>query len=236
MRPAIGVVVFASQLLLLCSCGPRALDATAALAAIEQNPASTDLGTKGLQIEGIAQADGSAEAIARVKVDETSQNWRFRRYDTGWQWEMVETRSGGWIDAEAAARNIVESRRLARAMDWASRNRSDYEQTFRSMDDFSQNLPRRTEVPLNVETWDQGRSIMAALVRHGGLSPVEKEERLKSLEGPMFDAWGSEILMSFNDESRSATFLSVGADKLKGTNDDVICVVSGAKAWDDSYE
>ena len=58
------------------------------------------------------------------------------------------------------------------------------------------------------------------------------ERSAAKISGPQNDAWGRELLVHLDDQTRTATFVSVGPDGNKGNNDDVICVASGVREWD----
>jgi len=63
--------------------------------------------TDEISIDGISQGAPN-EAIVRATLLGRTTNLKFRRFDSEWTWEFVETKVGGWIPPEAA---VMESRR-----------------------------------------------------------------------------------------------------------------------------
>jgi hypothetical protein len=69
-------------------------------------------------VEAVSHESGQTEAIARAKLIAPTLNLKFRRYDTGWTWEFVETRAGGWIAPDVAIGQVRKEIRQANiAMD-----------------------------------------------------------------------------------------------------------------------
>jgi hypothetical protein len=222
-------------IVLVCSvvaCSKQ-LSATEAERVITAYPKVSDVG--GAKVEAISQADGSNEAIVRVDLGDTKLNAKLRRYDKGWQWEFVETTGGTWLSPDRAIAEIYEQQRMKRATAWANERASKYEATILAMDRYSENMPRRTDWDFTVAEWDRLRKHSAQIYRTISPSP-ERTKIAESLERPATDAWGKEVLLHFDDQTRTAAFVSTGPDAEKSTPDDVICLVVGGKHWDDFYD
>jgi hypothetical protein len=198
-------------------------------------PKAAEAGT--IIVDGVSQGDGATEAIARVAIGDSHFNAKFRRYDKGWQWESVETNGGMWLAAERAVADVSEQQRVKRAAAWAAERAPQYETTIAAMDLYGDtgNMPRRTDWNFTIVEWQRLRAMAAHAYRTFSPTP----ERLKIAEAhsnPAKDAWGHEVLLNFDNSKRQATFLSVGPDGVKGTDDDVISLVVGRKNWDDDYD
>ena len=110
-----------------------------------------------------------------------------------------------------------------------------YSKTVASMDGYSNNMPRRTDWSFDVASWsilrrglvDVRRKQLATTTDPARRASIEERDR--QTQEPAFDGWGSEILRHFDSAERKATFVSIGPDKQKGTDDDVICFVSGRR-------
>jgi hypothetical protein len=215
------------------ACGSNKLSTAEAERVIAQYPKIADVGAS--RVEAVSQAEGSNEAIVRVALSDARFNAKLRRYDSGWQWEFVETTAGGSMPPDRAIADLYEGQRLKRAAAWAKEHASQYESTISAVDRYSENMPRRTDWAFTVIEWNLLRKGSAEAYRTFSPS-VERAKIADSLETPASDAWGSEILLNFDGNARRATFVSNGADGTKGTADDVICLVIGAKAFDDFYD
>lgn len=187
---------------------------------------------------------GENEAIAKTTVNGAEMTLKFRRYDNGWRWESAETKVGAWLAAAETVKQIREDDRRLAAKKWAEANKAQYEKTVRILDEFSRLLPRRTDESLEISTWIDRKKKFAKIVadlraeqaRSGKILEPSKSLLPEDPAAPVFDAWGSELLLHFDSSARIATFLSVGLDKKKGTADDVIVQAVGERAWDDFHD
>ncbi len=217
---------------LLMACNSK-LSSAEAERVISANPKALEIGS--VRVEAVSQADGSNEAIARVALGDTKLNAKLRQYDKGWEWEFVETTAGTWLPPERVIAELSEQQRLKRATAWANERAAQYQQTIAAMDAYSGNLPRPPEAAFNIIEWDKRRKMSASAYRNIAPS-AERTKTAESLESPAVDAWGNEVLLNFDSSTRTATFVSMGPDKQKGTPDDVICVSKGYRNWDDFYD
>ena len=228
--PACVTIVLASFFVTSCS---RDLTRSEADRIVAEHPKAT--GITPVTTEGISKTSDS-EAITKTRIGGQVFNLKFRRYDKQWRWEFVETKGGGWLASDELLDQLQEKERLKRVDAWAATQMEAYIKTIASMDRYSDYMPRRTDWPFDVGGWLKTRKMILDLRRSftpKGQDPAKYEEETKQLEGPAFDAWGNEILLHFNSTERKATFVSLGPDKQKGTDDEVICLVSGQHGWDD---
>jgi hypothetical protein len=58
---------------------------------------------------------GPNQAIVRATLLGQITNLKLRRFDSGWTWEFVETKTGGWMPPETAMREVREPARQKRA-------------------------------------------------------------------------------------------------------------------------
>lgn len=232
---SLGVVVIAATFVTGCS---GDLTRKTADRVVSQNPKAA--GIAPVATEGISKTSDS-EAITKTRLGEDLYNLKFRRYDNDWKWEFVETKGGGWIAADELLDELQEKQRLKRAEAWAVGQLEAYTKTIAEMDEYSDNMPRRTDWSFDVMSWSRLRKSMADLLGSFKSSATpdkraEIDESIKRLQSPAFDAWGNEILLHFNSSDRQATFVSLGPDKQKGSADDIICIVSGRRNWDNSRD
>lgn len=160
----------------------------------------------------------SAEAVVRATIAGNTTNLKFRRFDKGWTWEFVETKSGGWIAPDVAIGQIREEHRTAAAAAWADQNRAAYAATAKTMD-----LIMLLKVPNptaqgDIERWLKLNQLLLNMAKADS-----DQERLAVLtnDNPE-DAWGGGIETRLN--SRAALMVSLGPDKVMGTEDDVLCL------------
>lgn len=207
-----------------------------------------------VRVEAISQEAGRNEAIVRATIGGSTLNFKLRKYDTGWQWEFVETQGGTWIAPNIAIAEVREKNRQPRVAAWARQNSDAYAKTLEVLDDYSDNLPFLPAKPFTVVEWLNERHFEAKILGDmyvgltrevtAGKHPFVVADQKAALAAGMArvaalgddsakDAWGNEILLNFNGDERSAVFLSPGPDKVKNTDDDVICVAKGEKTWDE---
>jgi hypothetical protein len=197
-------------------------------------------------------ASSPTEAIVRATIASETVNLKFRKYDTGWAWEFVETKGGGWIAPDVGVGQIRESNRQRRVVEWVAKNQDAYRKTIEAVDVYSNviDLPHLINAPFTVAEWLRLRKMFGEMalrliddsLHHpkayapDAVTPEGIERRrqaaLARLATSASDAWGSELLLNFDAGERQAVFLSPGPDKQKGTDDDVMCVAKGRKEID----
>jgi hypothetical protein len=187
------------------------------------------------------------EAIVRATIAGQTSNLKFRKFDTGWAWEFMETRNGGWIAPDVGVGQIRETNRQRRIVEWVTKNQDAYQRTIEGLDGYSDGLPNRIDTPFTVTEWRRMRMFLGEIElrsiedsqRHpegyepDAITPLAIERRRRRAQARMAptasDAWGSEFLINFDFSEHQAVFLSVGPDKQKATDDDVMCVAKGRK-------
>lgn len=92
------------------------------------NTHSTIRTTDDVTIDALSQS-GPNEAIVRATLLGRTTNLKLRRFDSGWTWEFVETKVGGWIPPETAMAELREPDRQKRATAWADAHRAEYTRT-----------------------------------------------------------------------------------------------------------
>lgn len=180
-----------------------------------------------ITVEAISQERGKPEAIVRATIAGVSVNLKFRRYDSGWRWEFIETAGGGWIAPDNGMPEIREADRQRRVKAWVAANRDAYRQTKYAISMYSDNLPRPGQT-FDVRTWLKQRKWYAEFLETVTAGKPSEKLRAGIIElrkDAIDDAWGSEIQVYLDASERIAGFLSIGPDKQKGTPDDVMCVV-----------
>jgi hypothetical protein len=199
-----------------------------------------DLDDPGIPIEvnGVAQADGSIKAIADTSVFDFNENLQmaFRRYDSGWKWES--TTAPGRLP-EPSSSSITTFRtlaRLQRSREWGEPLIPSYRLTAEVMHALAGNLSRRQEDDLSDDTWKVRYDLSLSILRSVPPPNPARSERLLPLFDPPTDAWGGRIKWTLANNTRSARISSDGPDRLAGTTDDLICELTGRLAWDSLYE
>lgn len=194
------------------------------------------------------------EAIVRATIAGETTNLKFRKYDTGWTWEFQETKGGGWIAPDQGVGQIREANRQRRIVQWVAKNQDAYRTSIEAVDELcgDVNLPHRLDMPFTVGQWLANRKssgemsirLIADSLHYPkaytpeATTPEGIERRRRRAQGliappAVTDAWGSELLINFDVGDHQAVFLSMGPDKQKGTDDDVVCVAKGRKeTWD----
>jgi hypothetical protein len=189
---------------------------------------------------------GSAEAIVKSTINGSTLTLKFRRYDSGWAWESVETQGGSWIAPEAAIGQIREVDRQKRIEVWARENSEPYAATVRMMNKVTDELPSLDTVSFSVSGWMQTRRNMAQIWRDlaaenrrnpkafpSGADPERLEASAKLLDDVnAADAWGRSLLASFDVADHEALILSAGPDGMKGTTDDLTCLAVGHSVYE----
>jgi hypothetical protein len=188
-----------------------------------------------VKVEAISQESGKTEAIVRASIGDARLNLKLRRYDKGWTWEAVETKAGGWIAPDEAIKQIRDQQRQARALQWAAEHGAKYSDSVKAVLVYVDSLPSGSKIGLQ-EGWFLMREFSVKGAKIGNFSENERQERIKKFSEPAIDAWGNEVLMSFSESDRTATFVSAGLDKKKGTEDDIVCVAVGQQVWSPADE
>ncbi len=116
---------------------------------VSENPKAA--GVAPVSTEGISKTSDS-EAITKTRIGEAVFNLKFRRYDSDWKWEFVETKAGSWIAAEQLLDELQEKRRVTRAEAWAAEHIEGYTKTIDAMSSSALEMPARGE-PFEVESW-----------------------------------------------------------------------------------
>ena len=194
-------------------------------------------------------AQGSTEAIARATIAGHTANLKFRKYDSGWTWEFVETKAGGWISPDVAMSQIREANRQAKIPEWALKNRSAYARTMAMMENVTNDMPTLETIPFSPDGWLFLRTkiadILDSVVREARKNPAafpnltaddldQREQRaaqLRDLQTP--DAWGHPLVRNFALGDHQAIIGSIGPDGAAGTSDDIVCKAVGSKRYED---
>lgn len=182
--------------------------------------------TDKVSIDAISSTS-SAEAIVRATVAGQTTNLKFRRFDTGWTWEFIETKAGGWVAPDVAVGQIREEHRIVAAIEWATRNEADYAATAKTLNliaMYDVQNPKELENPALVAKL---RQMMVDMAKKRAKDEPNSDwpDRLAVLTNDhVKDAWGSEILASFGE--KQAILTSIGPDKQQRTDDDLLCLVN----------
>jgi len=163
----------------------------------------------------------SAEAVVRATIGGQTTNLKFRRFDKGWTWEFVETKSGGWIAPDVAIGQIREEHRAVAAAGWADQNKTAYAATAKTMYLITlYKVPNPTQL-LNLEAWMRFNRLLAEMLKK---KPNDQDRLAVLTNDHSADAWGNEIETKFDSNNNSALVLSLGSDKVRGTDDDLLCL------------
>ena len=158
--------------------------------------------------------------MVRATIRGRTANLKFRRFDKGWTWEFVETKAGGWIATDIAIGQIREEDRSAAASVWADQHKAAYVSTASAINILTIYVPNPTD-GLDVMTWMKQRRRFAEFFKKRPDGPQDRVVVLAN-DHPA-DAWGSELLANFDSNNNAALILSTGPDKIKGTEDDLVC-------------
>lgn len=222
------IVMLALVLITVGACSTHLTDSTA-----EQAIASNSLidqRSDAVRVEAISQASGSTEAIVRAVIAGTRLDLKMRKFDNGWSWEAVETKGGNFVTTDVAMAELRENQRQQRAVRWASEHLLEYADSAKAVNIYVNSLPSSTIMGIR-EGWFKMRELSVRGAKSGNWTEAQRRDRIKMFSEPAMDAWGQEVLMAFDEASQMATFLSVGPDEAKGTEDDVVCVAAGQRVW-----
>jgi len=240
IRLACGVASLLAAAAMMSSCS-HDLTTSKAEAAIRATQGAEQMP---ISVSGISK-DSDSESVALVTVDGNELHFRFRRYDTGWKWESVDGANGklaaadfvaaraARIAAEVAA--AAERERASRAKKWADNNRQPYVDTGYIFDKLRMNLARTPGEDLGIESWAKRHKLLQEMAKDAPGVADHRDLLLKHLPGPT-DAWDRPIEFHFDGEHRTALYLSPGQDGIKNTPDDIVCLFTGSKRWDDFYK
>lgn len=171
-------------------------------------------------------ATSDTESVVRTTINGHTLNLKLRRFDKGWTWEFVETKAGGWIAPDVAIGQIREEDRNAAAVQWANEHRANYASTAPVIEILQIYAPNPTE-PMDAATWLAKRRQFARFFRN---SP--DRYTVLSNDHPL-DAWGTEIVGRFDASRNWALVQSAGPDKAVGTEDDLACLKSWRRVFED---
>jgi len=210
----LSICVFITVSVVACS---RGLTHDEAKTVIERNGLIRP--TDNVSVDAISSANPS-EAVVRATIRGRTANLKFRRFDKGWTWEFVETKAGGWIATDIAIGQIREEDRSAAASVWADQHKAAYVSTASAINILTIYVPNPTD-GLDVMTWMKQRRRFAEFFKKRPDGPQDRVVVLAN-DHPA-DAWGSELLANFDSNNNAALILSTGPDKIKGTEDDLVC-------------
>jgi hypothetical protein len=208
------------------ACG-RGLDRDEAKRIVQDSPLIRP--TDNVAVEAMS-ALNDAETVVRTTIAGKPTNLKFRRFDTGWKWEFVETNSGGWIAPEVAISQIREEQRAVAAAKWAAENAAPYAATAKTMYYVSlYHVPNPSELA-NFEMW---KKLTAGIVDMAKRRP-DMQDRLPVLTADRWsDAWGSDIAARYDGKDGSTVLVSFGPDKIQGNEDDLICLNTFRRDYED---
>jgi hypothetical protein len=219
----IGVIIALASA--ACSRGLSHDEATAVITRNQLIRASDNV-----SVDAVASTNDS-ESIVRASVRGRTMNLKFRRFDSGWTWEFVETKAGGWITPDVAIAQIREEERASAATKWANEHQLDYRSTASTLNILMIYIPN-PEMGRNVQVWMQWRHRFAEVFKNDR-RPEMQERRAVLANDHAADAWGNELLVNFDASSNQVLLLSVGPDKLKNTWDDIACISKARQVFED---
>ena len=212
------------------ACAGTSLSADEATTLVKAHTATRP--TDQVKASAVSQAKGAVEAIAKVDVNGTSYNFKFRRYDKIWRWEFAETVGGQWIAPDVVMGEIHENARLAQAKEWAARHQKPYAQTIETLDGLCGVLPGYAGRLDDAAVVGFRRMLLRRITALEPHSAV-RAQLLPLLQDELpTDAWGHRIELRINSDKRTGFFVSAGLDAKTGTADDLICVAEGRRGVD----
>jgi hypothetical protein len=213
--------------LLIFGCS-RDLSHDEAKRVIEQSPFIRP--ADNVSVDGIS-ATNTAEAVVRATIAGQTTNLKFRRFDKGWAWEFVETKTGGWVAPDVAVGQIREERRTVAALAWAAEHREAYKATAFDMDVMVIYGPTPPQ-GLNAENWITEKHRFIGLFETDTRPGMQQRAKVLK-DDHAGDAWGTEFSMDFNTTKNSVMVTSLGPDKKKGTDDDIVCIGQWRQVFED---
>jgi hypothetical protein len=225
------LLITALALCLASGCA-RGLDHEEAKRVIEQNPLIKPAADN-VKVDAISSTSAT-EAVVRATIAENNLNLKFRRFDKGWTWEFVETKAGGWIAPDVAMGQIREEQRAVAAAAWAAKHKEAYAATARKVwlvSVYHVDNPTVMANPALKKQLDKG---LVAIFSERRGDPDAKERLQVLTSDRVLDAWGSEIGGKFDPKSNGEWLLvSPGADKQLGTADDLLCLNTFTRGYED---
>jgi hypothetical protein len=183
-------------------------------------------------VEAIS-SNNDSESVVKATIAGQTVNLKLRRYDRGWAWEFVETKSGGWVAPDVAIAEIREKLRSVAAQAWAEMQREAYRTTAFDMNVMMIYAPGPPVISdLNEEAWLASKHKFISLFERDTRPGMQ--QRLKVLKDDhAADAWGSEFVMGFNSSKNLVLLTSLGPDKKLSTDDDIICMGQWRQTFED---
>jgi hypothetical protein len=125
---------------------------------------------------------------------------------------------------------------------WALSHAREYERTVKLMHHYVVYMPKPVNAPFDVagqaSTDMYLRTVQRDAAAANSTSTIENQkywatnrDSLARLQEPLVDGWGNEIVLEFDQASRTVSFRSNGPDKITQTPDDVICRAAGHKLY-----
>lgn len=187
--------------------------------------------TDKVTVEGISSTSNT-EAVVRATIAGNTANLKLRRFDTGWTWEFVETKAGGWVAPDVAIGQIREEQRGIAAAAWAEQHKAAYTKTAKTMWYVTvYHVPNPTERE-NYEIYVNSRKSLASFFKE----PEHKERVAVITSERWTDAWGSDIQLQVSDKDSSILISSAGPDKTIGTEDDLLCLNTFRRGYEDGRQ
>ena len=174
------------------------------------------------------------EAVVRATIAGATTNLKFRRFDTGWAWEFVETKAAGWVAPDVALGQIREEQRVVAAKAWAEQNRAPYAATAKTVWLVSvYHVHNPTVLAGGIELV---RKVTESMANYAKGRPEMKDRLPVILNDRWKDAWGSDIELALDSKDVSWLITSPGADKVKGTEDDLLCLTTFRRGYEDGRQ
>jgi hypothetical protein len=232
-RPLAGVFILA--LVSASACGSKELTRDEAKNVIQQR--SLIRPTDNVSVDAISSTSPT-EALVRASLAGTTTNLKFRCFDTGWTSEFVETKTGGWLAPDVAIGQIREDNRKAAAAKWAQEHKELYAKTAKQMYYISvYHVPNPKEVALpNYREYQEKQlRLFASLFKDK--SDTDSQLRFSVIQSKeLRDAWEAPIRFDYNSKDGSTLVVSSGADKKAGTDDDLVCLNTFRRGYEDGRE
>lgn len=227
-------LIFAFMLIASANACSRGLNHQEAKTVVEQHPLIRT--TDSVSVDAISIVN-DAESIVRATIAGHTTNLKFRRYDTGWTWEFVETKAGGWIAPEVAVGQIREEHRTKAATEWAKQNADGYANTAKTMNYVHLFQVLNPSEWMHFPIWLQGKEMLGKMWKKRENENADAKLRSYVLNNDRWlDAWGSELHAAVNRKDDETLILSVGPDKTHGTEDDLSCLTTHQRGYEDGRQ
>jgi len=205
----------------------RGLTRDEAMSAISRNSLIRPSDT--IAVDAIS-ATSDSEAVVRASVGGQTTNLKLRRFDTGWTWEFVETKAGGWISPDIFLGEVHERERVQAAASWATKHSPAYTSSARTVWLVS---VYHAPGPIERANPDRWRSWNKTALEIWRERPDGKDRVAVLSGGPILDAWNNEIAVDLVERSTDVVVRSSGLDKTPGTADDILCLVVFRRDFED---